>query len=115
MAIPVGYEHPPTMTDLIQRYVRLEVSQAAEADGLGSFEEEDDYSVESHDPLPMERFEVNEYSMEEDPDMPATDDAAPPEPDPSTGHIPPADAAPAAPAPPGAPTSEATTPPVSPK
>ncbi len=102
MAIPVGYQTPPTMTELIQRYVRLEVSQAASDDGLGTFEEEDDFSLESHDPLPLANYEVNEYEMADDPDMPATDDATPPgdpERDPSTGHIPPAVDPPETPAP----------------
>ncbi len=72
VAVPVGYEHPPTMTELIQRYVRLEVSQAASADGLGTFQEEDDFSVDEIDPLPMTAYAVNEFPMEPDPEMPPT-------------------------------------------
>ena len=65
------------MTELIQRYVRLEVSQQASADGHGSFDEEDDFSLEDHNPLPMEQYEVNEYQMEDDPDMPSVEGSNP--------------------------------------
>ena len=70
MALPVGYEVPPTMTQLIQRFVRQEVSQAASDKELGTFDDEDDFSVESLNPLPMEQYSVNEYDMADDPDMP---------------------------------------------
>ncbi len=72
MAIPVGYETPPTMETLIQQYVRHEVSQAASAAGEGTFEEEDDFSLDEHYPLPMENYDVNEYEMSDDPEMPST-------------------------------------------
>ena len=72
MAIPVGYETPPTMTELIQRYVRLEVSQAASENNQGTFDEEDDFELVEHSPLPFEQYQVNEYKMSEDPDMPTT-------------------------------------------
>ena len=65
------------MTELIQRYVRLEVSQAAVEDGQGSFEEEDDFSLDDHNPLPMEQYQVNEYTMEDDPEMPSIEGADP--------------------------------------
>ena len=70
LSIPVGYETPPTMTELIQRYVRLEVSQQASADGDGTFQEEDDFSEDEHYPLPFTPFDVNALPMEADPDMP---------------------------------------------
>lgn len=75
------------MEALIQQYVRQEVSQAASEAGQGTFQEEDDFEVEEHDPLPMENYTVNEYEMADDPDMEPPEE----EPDPSTGHIAPAE------------------------
>ena len=72
MAVPVGYETPPTMTELIQLYVRQEVSQQASADNMGTFDEEDDFSDDDPESLPVSQYEVNEYEMSEDPDMLAT-------------------------------------------
>ena len=77
VALPVGYDIPPTMTELIQQYVRHEVSQAALEDGQGSFEEEDDFTEEDHQPLPWEPYAVNEYEMEADEDMPSVEGAEP--------------------------------------
>lgn len=72
LELPVGYETPPTMTELIQMYVRQEVSQAASDAGQGTFDQEDDFSEDDSESLPMENFTVNEYSMEDDPEMPTT-------------------------------------------
>lgn len=73
MAVPVGYDAPPTMEELIQRYVRQEVSQAASADGHGTFEDEDDFAMDDDEGLPFSQFENDELPMEmlADPDMPA--------------------------------------------
>ncbi len=72
VALPIGYEAPPTMEDMIRMYVRHEVSQAASDQGLGTFEEEDDFSEDEQNPLPFPDYDVNEYDMENDPDMPET-------------------------------------------
>ena len=72
MAVPTGYETPPTMTELIQLYVREEVSQAASAQNMGTFEEEDDFEEDDEELLPVGQYEVNEYEMAEDPDMQTT-------------------------------------------
>ncbi len=98
VALPVGYKTPPTMDELIQLYVREAVSQKASDQGFGTFEEEDDFSEDDPNPLPMGEFEVNEYEMEDDPDMPeapGVDDPTPP------GGTPPS----------GAPAAEAIIPP----
>jgi len=60
------------MTELIQQYVRLEVSQAAEEQDLGTFEQEDDFEESDQEELPFEQYEVSEYEMADDPDMPVT-------------------------------------------
>ncbi len=107
VSMPVGFETPPTMTELIQQYVRHEVSQAASANDQGTFEEEDDFSLDEHYPLPFEKFDVNEYSMSDDPEMPPITD--PDNPTEVTAPAAPVDP-PAAPV--AAPAGEATDPPV---
>ncbi len=79
MAIPVGYDVPPTMQELIQRYVRQEVSQAAEANDQGSFEDEDDFEVEPDDLL--SGFQMTDLQMEEEWPQP---DASPPPAEPAS-------------------------------
>ena len=74
-ALPVGYEAPPTMEEMIQRYVRLEVSQAASAQDMGTFEQEDDFTADEADQddfLPLGQFDISELEMEPDPEMPET-------------------------------------------
>ena len=69
VALPVGYESPPTMETLIAQYVRHEVSQQASAQGFGTFEEEDDFEDDDPEDLPWSEFELTE-PMAPDPDMP---------------------------------------------
>lgn len=79
--VPVGYKSPPTLAELVQTYVRQEVSQAASAQGLGTFEEEDDYEIEDPDDLPFSQYEVTEYQMAEEIEV---IDASPPDGEPSS-------------------------------
>ncbi len=115
IAVPVGYDLPPTMDELIRQYVRQEVSQQASADGMGTFEEEDDFELTEHNPLPLGNFDVNEFEMDSDPDMP---EVAPVEPEPGgtpPSDPPPVDGAPAPPGPAGAPSpADGEKPPVAP-
>lgn len=45
VAMPVGFGRPPSMREMIQRYVREEISQVASATGRETFEESDDFEV----------------------------------------------------------------------
>jgi len=76
--IPGGMVAPDTIQEMIQRYVRNEVSQQAAMDNLGTFEEEDDFTEDDTDDLPFSEFDVTDYELEPDPEMPPTDDADPP-------------------------------------
>ena len=92
VSVPMGYETPPTMTELIQLYVRQEVSQAASAQEMGTFDQEDDFSEDDDELMPPAQYEVNEYEMADDPDMQAPLDTAPESP---PGGTPPSGAPPA--------------------
>ncbi len=69
LEMPIGMEQPPSMRELVQEYVRSEMSQqAAEAD-MGTFEEEDDFDEEDEALLDLSGFEVHEFEMvDEDPE-----------------------------------------------
>lgn len=45
IALPVDFERPPTIQELVQRLVKYEMSAAAAAAGEESFEEADDFEV----------------------------------------------------------------------
>lgn len=45
VAMPVGFQIEPSISELIKRYVRDEVSRAAAQDGEETFEEADDFDV----------------------------------------------------------------------
>jgi len=59
--IPVevpGGERPLTMQEMIQRYVRQEVSRAADAQDLDTFDEADDFEEEDPDVIPLTHHQV---------------------------------------------------------
>ncbi len=64
--IPVGFDQPPTLTELVQQTVRTVMSNQAAEEGLGTFEEEDDFAPENEDLLFLSGFEVTEYEMEDE-------------------------------------------------
>ena len=80
VAIPVGYDQPDTMAEMVQKYVRQEMSVHARENAMGTFEEEDDFNLDDDDQLdlPLSGYEVHEYEMLEEPEPPAAPPAAPP-------------------------------------
>jgi len=88
--MPVGFhDQAPGMEELVKRYVRNEISMQAQADDLGTFEEEDDFTEDDYEELPLGQFDVTEYEMEDDSDMPRildADEVAPCEPE--SPHVP---------------------------
>jgi len=70
-----GLRAPETIQEQIQRYVRNEMSDYAAEHQFGTFEEEDDFTEEDHDALPGSNFEIPDYELEPDPDMPRIEDA----------------------------------------
>jgi len=80
LEMPLDYGQPPSMRELVQQYVRGELSAAAAQHELGTFEEEDDFEEENPDLLDLSGYEVTEFEMvDEDP----SDDPAPPGGEPS--------------------------------
>ncbi len=105
--IPGGQMAPDTVQQLIQRYVQMEHSRLDD-ENLGPFEEEEDFAEDDTDHLPDSLFEINEYELEPDPDMPEVLDAS--KLTVSTQDAPPVDPPPAEPAPPPEPPAAPSTP-----
>lgn len=50
LAIPAGLKKPESMQDMIRRFVRIEASRIAQAEGYESFDEADDFEVDDAEP-----------------------------------------------------------------
>lgn len=70
IAIPVGFKLPESMTDMVRRFVRHELSRQADEKGFETFEESDDFDIEDDPPLPETKWELN-YDQETAPRKPA--------------------------------------------
>ncbi len=79
VAIPVGYDQPDTMAEMVQKYVRQEMSAHAHENAMGTFQEEDDFDLDDDDQLdlPLSGYEVHEYDMLDEPDPQAAPPATP--------------------------------------
>lgn len=75
-ALSVDFEPPPTIEQMVQQYIRAEVSQAAQADGHDTFEDFDDFEPEDPEQLPFSPYVLTEAQLEAE--VPVAD-AAPPE------------------------------------
>ncbi|QXP07968.1 MAG: hypothetical protein [Arizlama microvirus] len=49
MALPIGFQRPPTLQEQVARLVRTEFSRQAVAEGRESFEEADDFDMDDVD------------------------------------------------------------------
>lgn len=56
--VPLHLKREPPMHELIKQFVRRELSAHAEAQGMETFEEANDFGDESDDELPMTPYEV---------------------------------------------------------
>ncbi len=63
LEMPIGMESPPSMRELVQEYVRTELSQHASDTDMGTFEEEDDFEEDDPALLDLSGFEVHEFEM----------------------------------------------------
>ncbi len=88
--MPVGYQQPETLASQMQRFIRMEISNQAQENNLGSFEEEDDFELDEeiltdYEMTDMEEVEEPaEYDQLPDPDAekePAVAGDDPPEED----------------------------------
>ncbi len=104
--LPADYGGPPTMAELVQKYVRETLSMDAAQQGQGTFEEEDDFSEDDHDELDLSGYEVTEYDMQDIVDF-EEERTAPEAPE---GAEPAEDAPAAEPAPPGEADAQQPTP-----
>ncbi len=64
--MPIGMERPPSMRELVQEYVEGALSQRAQDEQMGTFEEEDDFEADDPDLLDLSGFEVFEHPMAEE-------------------------------------------------
>lgn len=78
VALPVDFDRPPTIQQLVAQYVQGSLSAQAAEEGYGTFEEEDDFEPEEEELLPLSGFEVLEMAPDTPPGEPEAD-AAPPE------------------------------------
>lgn len=62
MALPVNFTRPLTIQDMVRRYVRVEVSRAAEEAGEETFEESDDFEV-GDDPEMRSPYELDDEQI----------------------------------------------------
>ena len=72
--MPLDYDRPYSMQELVQRYIRQELSAQANAVGLGTFEEENDFTPEDPEEIVLTGYEVHEYDFIEDPVSPLVGD-----------------------------------------
>lgn len=61
--VPLEFKRPPTLQEEIKRYIRVEMSRAAEEEGLETFEEADDFSDDDDD-FPLSQHELTEMQEE---------------------------------------------------
>lgn len=74
---PTELKRPLSMADEIKRYVRLELSRRAEAVGVETFEDADDFEVDDDDLVLSSPYELEEEQIGKD-----ASDLAKPEPPP---------------------------------
>lgn len=93
--VPLNVKRPPTMEEMIQRQVRVELSRAMDAQGFETFEEADDFEIDE-DPDPLSGYEIVEM-VREPGDGPDASPPGPPGPAPTGSPAPetPADSEPA--------------------
>lgn len=73
MAVPAGYDRPLSLAEQIKRMVRIELSRSAEAEGLESFEEADDFDVPEDEGDFVSPYEVREMAQEAPGGVPVVD------------------------------------------
>lgn len=61
---PAGVRRPETLTEQIQRLVRVQMSQFAEEQGLETFEEADDFDIDDEEGAPFSPYELTEMQEE---------------------------------------------------
>lgn len=71
--MPVRFQRPPTLQEQIKAFVKRELSEAAEAQGVETFEEADDFDIED-DPIdPTTPWELNYEQERASREMPDAD------------------------------------------
>lgn len=65
LALPVDYERPETMQEMIQKYVQFEYGRR-DNPAMGTFEEEDDFEEADPEGLPWSDYELTEFQMDDE-------------------------------------------------
>ena len=78
--LPIGFQQPESLASQMRRMIKNEVSRAAEEQGFGSFQDEDDFELDeeiltNYEMTDME--EMQEYEQELEPVDPAKKDEVP--------------------------------------
>lgn len=69
VVMPLGYERPESLSDVVARMVRIHISKQAHEMGLETFEEADDFSMDGDDEVLPSQYEMK--GMEEERPSPA--------------------------------------------
>jgi len=56
--LPSGGQRPLTMQEMVQRYIREEISKSAAADDMETFEESDDFGEDDPEIIPLTHHQV---------------------------------------------------------
>lgn len=64
MEIPVGFNRPPTMAELVARHVGQVMSDQAALQGQETIEEADDFEIDEDDPDFISKYEFDEMTPE---------------------------------------------------
>ncbi len=65
MAAPVGADRPMTLQEEIQRFIKTEISQAAEDKQMETFEEADDFEEDDPDHVDLTPYNLTQLQEEE--------------------------------------------------
>lgn len=63
VSVPLGWQRPLSIQELIKRHIREEMSRQAADDGQETFEEADDFEVDE-DPDPLSKYELPDAPVE---------------------------------------------------
>lgn len=64
--VPTAFQGSPSLKELVEQYVQGAMSQQAAQQGLGTFEEEDDFEEENPDLLDLSGYEVFDQEFVEE-------------------------------------------------
>lgn len=64
VAIPLGYERPESLEQKMMRFIRHQLSSAAQGQGMESFDEANDFDIDDDDVMPLTHYELADMHEE---------------------------------------------------